>query len=67
MRKEGEEIHVETAEVRGGTCCRAAMESVKGACEITAAIRGSSAATASTWPPLNDDPHTTIRSGSTPS
>ena len=44
-----------------------AMLSVKGAWEITAAIRGSVAATASTWPPLNDEPHSTIRSGSMPS
>ncbi len=51
----------------GGISRRVASASVNGACAITAAIRGSSAATASTWPPLNDEPHTTIRFGSTPS
>ena len=44
-----------------------AMLSVNGAWAITAAIRGSPAATASTCPPLNDEPHSTIRSGSMPS
>ena len=43
------------------------MPSVNGAWEITAAMRGSVAATASTCPPLNDEPHTTMRSGSTAS
>jgi hypothetical protein len=39
--------------------------SVKGACETTAAMAGSCAATATTWPPLNDEPQTATRRGST--
>lgn len=52
---------------RGGTNISVGMLSVCGACEITAAMRGSPAAIARTCPPLNDEPHTTMRAGSTPS
>ena len=40
--------------------------SVNGACETTAAMAGSLAATAITWPPLNDEPQTATRRASTP-
>jgi hypothetical protein len=43
-----------------------ARPSVAGTCEITAATRPSSAATAITWPPEYALPHWTMRSGSTP-
>ena len=37
-----------------------------GHCDTTAATDGSSAATAMTCPPENDEPHSTVREASTP-
>jgi len=45
----------------------AARPSVAGVCAITAAMRASSAATATTWPPEYEVPQSTMRSESTPS
>ena len=44
-----------------------ATPSIDGTCEIAAATAPSATATGTTWPPENDEPHTTMRVGSTPS
>ena len=51
---------------RGGTTRSAARPSANGHCETTAAIEGSCAATATTWPPENDVPKSPIRCASMP-
>ena len=52
---------------RGGTTRSAERPSANGHCETTAAIEGSCAATATTWPPENDVPKSAIRCASMPS
>ena len=52
--------------VRGGTLRSAARPSANGHCETTAAIAGSCAATATTWPPENDVPKSAMRGASIP-
>mgnify|MGYP003374483376 CR=1 FL=1 len=53
------------AEVTGGALRSCATPSANGACAITAAICASPEATVTTWPPLNDEPKSAMRFGST--
>jgi|LULF01.1.fsa_nt_gb hypothetical protein len=57
---------VTRSDVRGATARLEASPSVYGHCDTTAATDGSSAATAMTCPPENDEPHSTVREASTP-
>jgi hypothetical protein len=52
--------------VSGGVMRTAASPSANGAWETTAAIDGSLAATATTWPPENDVPKSAMRWASMP-
>lgn len=53
--------------VLSGVARADASPSVNGHWEITAATRPSRAAASRTWPPPNEDPHSTTRVGSIPS
>ncbi len=50
----------------GGTSRSVGMPSANGTCATIAAMSGSLAPSASTWPPLNDEPQSAMRRGSTP-